>query len=257
MKHYNFDRVASTYDSSRKVPEELSVIFRMEIENYLEENFEEEIYQILSLGLGSGRIEHQLSKEHMQLFGVDISKLMLEQFKKKKETYLSFISIADASSLPFRGEFHLTIAIHVIHLIKRFQELANEIKRISKAFVAGGVYTDLYSHPIYESYLTCLQNLGWNQESRGLSVVEFMENLQTEGYTIEERATSLPSYQISSEIYESIKDRCPSSLWNVPDSFHNRAIILLDEKIKNKEICFEEKYDALSHMRLYFVSFNK
>ena len=257
MKHYNFDRVASTYDSSRKVPEELRVIFRTEIENYLKENFKEETYQILSLGLGSGRIEHQLSKEHIQLFGVDISKLMIEEFRKKKEEYPSFVSLADVCCLPFRKAFHLTIAIHIIHLIRRFQKLVDEIKRVSKAFVAGGVYTDLYYHPIYETYQESLHNLGWVQPSRGLSVIEFMEQIQTEQYRIIERSISIPSFQKSSEIYENIRTRSPSSLWEIPISIHNKAILMLDKKIEAKEISFEEEYESSSHMQLYFISFEE
>ena len=257
MKHYNFDRVASTYDSSRKVPEELSTMFRKEIENYLKENFDENTYRILSLGLGSGRIEHQLSKEHIQLFGVDISKLMIEEFRKKKEIYPSFVSLADVCYLPFREEFHLTIAIHIIHLVRHFQKLVEEIKRVSKAFAAGGVYTDLYSHPIYETYHTCLQSLGWVQQSRGLSVIEFLEQLQSKQYKIVERGTSIPAYQKSSEIYEAIRIKSPSSLWNVPDSIHNKVITILNEKIKANEISFEENYRTMSHMSLYFILFEE
>lgn len=178
---------------------------------------------------------------------------MIEEFRKKSTTYPSFVSIADACSLPFRKHFHAIVAIHVVHLINRIQEFVDEIMRVSEALVVGGVYTDFYNHPIYEYYLTCLQKLGWISQPRGSSTVEFVELLQTKGYKIEERKTSLPTNQISSEVYDSIKNRYPSSLWDVPDSVHFKAIANLDEAIAKKELLFEENYQTLSHLNLFFA----
>ncbi len=250
MSYINFDRVADVYDRTRAVPMETIEIMIQEINKKLQTAFGSPPYQILSLGIGSGRVERYLSSSNNHLFGIDISELMLKELKKKGVVGSISILQADACNLPFRGKFHLAIAIHVIHLIQNQEEFLNEILRTSQMAIFGDVYTDAYQSKLYSSFLNILSTLGWvKQESKFKN--SYLENeMSKHGFEVEEISETIYTSQFHASIFESIKKRYFSWLWDVPEPTYQQAIKLLELKIKDEEINLNESYKTASNVNL-------
>ena len=250
MSHSNFDRVAEVYDRTRAVPMETIDILIREINKKLQSTFGPPPYQILSLGIGSGRVERYLSSTNNHLFGVDISELMLKELKKKSGVECISILQADACNLPFRGKFHSAIAIHVIHLIQNIEDFLNEIIRTSQMAIIGDVYTDAYQSGLYSSFLNILSTLGWvKQESKSINNY-LVSVMPKHGFEVEDVSETISTSQTHASIFESIKKRYFSWLWEVPEPIYQQAIKLLELKINDEEINLNESYMTTSSVKL-------
>ena len=250
MSLINFDRVAEVYDRTRAVPIETKDILIREINKKLQTTFGPPPYQILSLGIGSGRVERYLSSTNNHLFGIDISELMLQELKKKGGVECISILQADACNLPFRGKFHLAITIHVIHLIKNQEEFLNEIIRTSQMAIFGDVYTDAYQSKLYSSFLNILSTLGWikqESKSKNSSIVSLMSK---HGFVVEEFHEAINTSQTHASIFESLEKRYFSWLWDVPEPIYQQAIKLLKIKIRDEKINLDESYRTTSSVKL-------
>ncbi|MHA1202538.1 MAG: class I SAM-dependent methyltransferase [Candidatus Heimdallarchaeaceae archaeon] len=250
MSYINFDRVAGVYDRTRAVPMETIEILVREINKNLLVTFGSPPYQILSLGIGSGRVEKYLSSTNNHLFGIDISELMLKELKKKDVAETISILQADACNLPFRGKFHLAIAIHVIHLIKDHKEFLNEIIRTSQMAIFGDVYTDAYQSKLYSSFLNILLTLGWTKQESKFKNSYILTEMSKHGFEVEEFSETISTSQTHASIFESIKKRYFSWLWDVPEPIYQQAIKLLEIKIRNEEINLNESYKTTSSVKL-------
>lgn len=250
MSYINFDRVAGVYDRTRAVPMETIEILVREINKNLLDVFGSPPYQILSLGIGSGRVERYLSSTNNHLFGIDISELMLKELKKKNVAETISILQADACNLPFRGKFNLAIAIHVIHLIKNHKEFLNEIIRTSQMAIFGDVYTDAYQSKLYSSFLNILLTLGWTKQESKLKNSYILTEMSKHRFEVEEFSETIYTSQTHASIFESIKKRYFSWLWDVPEPIYQQAIKLLEIKIRNEEIKLNESYKTTSSVKL-------
>lgn len=250
MNYINFDRVAGVYDRTRAVPIEIIEILIQKINKKLQAAFGSPPYQILSLGIGSGRVERYLSSTNNHLFGVDISELMLKELKKKDVVESISILQADVCNLPFRGKFHLAIAIHVIHLIKNQKEFLSEIIRTSQMAIIGDVYTDAYQSKLYSSFLNILSTLGWTKQESKLKNSYIATEMSKHGFEVEEFSETISTSQTHASIFESIKKRYFSWLWDVPEPIYKQAIKLLDFKIRNEETNLNDSYGTTSSVKL-------
>ena len=250
MNYVNFDRVAEVYDRTRAVPMEIVTILTQEINKKLQTTFESPPYQILSLGIGSGRVERYLSSTNNHLFGIDISELMLKELKKKGVVESISILQADACNLPFRGKFHLTIAVHVIHLIQKQEDFLNEIIRTSQMVIFGDVYTDAYQSKLYSYFLNILSTLGWiKQESKSINDYLVTAMLK-HGFEVEEFSETINNSQTHASIFESLQKRYFSWLWDVPEPIYQQAMKLLEQKIRDEKINLNESYKTTSSVNL-------
>ncbi len=250
MNYTNFDRVAEVYDRTRAVPMETITILTREINNKLRTTFGSPPYQILSLGIGSGRVETYLSSPNNHLFGIDISELMLKELKKKNMVENISILQADACNLPFRGKFHLTIAVHVIHLIQYQEVFLNEIIRTSQMVIFGDVFTDAYQSKLYSYFLDILSTFGWiKKESKSIS--NYIETTMiNQGFEVEEFSETINDFQTHASIFESLQKRYFSWLWDVPEPIYQQAMKLLEQKIRDEDINLNESYGTTSSVNL-------
>ena len=163
MKYYNYDRLAEVYDETRSIPLELSSFFRHEIQNYLKNNLSPPPNRILSIGLGTGRVESLLSSKNCQLFGIDIASKMLKMLNNKKINPPCYTAQADGFSLPFSKSFHLILLIQVDHLISNIEKFFEELRKFSKILVVGNAYTETHEHPYYVKFLEFLKRNKWSK----------------------------------------------------------------------------------------------
>src|SRR5437870_1867562 len=129
----NFDRAAAVYDATRGFPaeteRELAVILADELRDR---------GSCLEIGVGTGRMAIPLRRHGVDMYGVDISLAMLtELLRKRSGGPLPWISLADATDLPFEnGPFGSALACHVLHLVGDWERAARELVRVVRP---GGV----------------------------------------------------------------------------------------------------------------------
>lgn len=94
---------------------------------------------ILDLGCGTGALCKTLYEKGIEVKGVDVSKMMLKQARKKLNGLpIELININPGQSLPFEdNSFDLSITSYVAHGLKPEERLKlyKEMKRISKEAV--------------------------------------------------------------------------------------------------------------------------
>lgn len=255
MKYYSFNNVASVYDKTRSIPQKLVDKFLQEVIFYLQNIFKKTSYQVLSLGLGTGRIEAQLSSQNLQLFGIDISELMIQELRNKSMDYTPFVSIGNVTSLPFRKKFHASLAIHIVHMIKNYKELLKETQKVSKSLIFGDAYTAAYDNPIYIFFKKTLEKNSWKEKTRGFTCNEFKDFLIAMGYEVDTKEYTTPTQIPKNEIYESIRKKHFSSFWDIPDSIYKKSLFDLKSKIEKEKISINGYYNTNSYLKLNFVRF--
>lgn len=250
MTHINFDRVAMVYDQTREVPKEIINLLIEKINKVLFETFGSPPYQILSLGIGSGRVEKYLSSKDNHLFGIDISELMLRELKKKQKTESIATAQADVYNLPFRGNFHLTVAIHLVHLLDNLERFLNETLKASKLIIIGDVYTDAYQSLIYSDFIEILSKIGWEKQDSAPVDGFITREMSRLGFLREDIERTETTSQTHYSIYDSIKKKYFSWLWDVPDAIYNEALSQLETRIQKKNINLNESYQTTASIEL-------
>jgi ubiquinone/menaquinone biosynthesis C-methylase UbiE len=254
MKYISFDRVADVYDYTRRVPPELIESMRNKIHNFLTNKFSDPPFRILSVGIGTGRVEGHLSSKNFELFGIDISNLMLLELKKKKITFKPNISMADANSLPFRDGFNLATLIHLIHLVPNYKLVLEEVLRISKTIVIGDLFLDLYSNPIYTKYIEIVKELEGYTRSWGVTRENYSNYLIERNYIQSTEIDEIGVQQRNIEVYDTIKNRQPSSLWDIPLNIHSKAMDILNSYLKKQSIHLENAYSTKAYLHLNYFA---
>ncbi len=245
-----FDRVAQVYDKTRPIPKAIKKFYKKELMSYLEKEGRPP-YEIIALGVGTGRIEKELVSKEVQLFGIDLSFEMLRNYEKKVNNQYSYIIQADGYTLPFRKKFDLCTLIHVTHLMNNFEKLLSEIKTISNYLVQGEAYTDLYNNPVRKAYVRRLEELGW--EERKGSEEAFQEFVKDKGYKIKLKKKEVKTDILLSEVYQIIKNNYLSTHWTADKKMHNQAIHYVDENIASQDIDVEKKLKVPARIVLRFV----
>ena len=70
------------------------------------------------------------------------------------------------------------------------------------------------------------------------------------GFVVKEFSETIYTSQTHASIFESIKKRYFSWLWDVQESIYQQAIKLLEIKIKDEEINLYESYQTISSINL-------
>ncbi len=257
MNYTNFDRVADVYDETRAVPSEIVNSFSEKILSFLQRYDYKPPYQILSIGIGTGRVESSFISRQTQLFGIDISNLMLKELKKKNTKTPLFLAVADGGSIPFRDSFHMVTAIHVVHFFEDYQKLIEDLEYVSQFAVIGDAFVDSYVHPLFQKYKSEIEKQGWKKVHVGLFSNEFADLLSSKGYTVEKDEIAVPITISNSAIYDSIKNKLYSSQWRIPEKLHKKAMKSLKELVKHEEIKLKDDFLTNAYLLLYFVDFRE
>jgi ubiquinone/menaquinone biosynthesis C-methylase UbiE len=122
-----FDRAAHFYDDTRGFPagEDWAVAALISQANGLTATS-----RILEIGIGTGRIALPLASHVGALYGVDISRPMMQRLRAKQDDETIHLAEADAARLPFQAHsFDGVVAVHVFHLIPDWQGVMAELTR--------------------------------------------------------------------------------------------------------------------------------
>lgn len=127
-----FDQAVPYYDQTRSEP---GWVMQRVADSFLRIARATHRSKILEVGVGTGRIAMPLLERGLQIVGADLSLPMMREFRKKiVKSDLHFALVqTDAASLPFRDEsFDAIYAVHVYHLIPRWQTALLDARRILK-----------------------------------------------------------------------------------------------------------------------------
>ncbi len=87
--------------------------------------------RILEIGIGTGRIALPVSAHVSAIFGVDISRPMMERIRAKQNAEPIYPVEADGAYLPFgAGLFDAVVAVHIFHLIPNWKGVLREAARV-------------------------------------------------------------------------------------------------------------------------------
>src|SRR5688572_20579591 len=93
-----FDRAVEYYDDTRGFPSEVEPKvgeFLAKIGNLNVQS------RLLEIGIGTGRIALPLARHVQQIYGIDLSRPMMQRLQKKQTTEQIALVEGDARSLPF------------------------------------------------------------------------------------------------------------------------------------------------------------
>jgi SAM-dependent methyltransferase len=123
----SFDRAADYYDQTRALPPEaLGGVVELLASELAGRG------RCLEIGVGTGRIALPLAAAGQPMAGIDVSAAMLGRLMTKAGGRVPFpVALADATVLPFRNDsFGAALCVHVLHLIRRWDEAIDELLRV-------------------------------------------------------------------------------------------------------------------------------
>ncbi len=146
-----FDRAANFYDATRGFPEGQEAAVA---ELFARAGSLHASSCVLEVGIGTGRVALPLTRHVSTLYGVDLSRAMMNQLRSKAGAQSIRLSEANALHLPFRcAAFDAVVLVHVLHLVADWQAVLREIARVLKPeglLLCGGASGDASNSPIFE-----------------------------------------------------------------------------------------------------------
>ncbi|MHA1205490.1 MAG: class I SAM-dependent methyltransferase [Candidatus Heimdallarchaeaceae archaeon] len=252
MNLHKFSHLASVYDETRPVPEELLLFFRNEVINYLRTNCaEKKRYSLLSIGIGTGRAELSLWSKNVELYGIDINKEMLKVAKQRNRSV--YTCVANALEIPFSHSFDLVSMIHTIQFVKPITKFYTQLKSVSKNVCIGDLYTSLYDNIIVSYYVNELEKNNYFTPSNSLDKVE--KELEKWGNQVIKNKEIRAKIKLE-KIYKIIKNQSLSRFWNVPLEIHAKVMQSLDYFIKKEKIELYEEVTTPAKAILRFIDLN-
>lgn len=98
--------------------------------------------RVLEVGVGTGRIALPLLRRNGYRYtGIDLSRAMMNELRRKAVADRIDLALADVACLPFaNATFEAVVAVHVFHLVERWQNALSETRRVLRpggALLAG------------------------------------------------------------------------------------------------------------------------
>ncbi|WP_414336250.1 class I SAM-dependent methyltransferase, partial [Synechococcus sp. H55.2] len=231
-----FDRAADFYDATRSFPpaveEEIADAILAAVGATPETHF-------LEVGIGTGRIALPLIRRGCPYTGIDISERMLAVLRRKIEQSLGqmppqvHLQMADATQLPYGDRcFDVVITVHVLHLIREWQQAIAEIRRVLKP---SGVYLYGYGervtsarHSFELRWAQILAELGFEPQQVGANAEQVEAFLWAQGaHGQQVTAAEWQTTFTAQALFEQYAQRCYSSSWSVPEAIFQAAIARL------------------------------
>lgn len=130
-----YEKVASSYDNDRSNSFEGMVIDNLQRKLIYKIILQNKSQKVLEAGCGTGRILLYLAKNGLECHGIDPSKNMLDQFRRKLK--LSNVKIdlkeGDIENIPYKGNtFDCTFTMHVLMHLPDYKNAFKEMYRVTK-----------------------------------------------------------------------------------------------------------------------------
>lgn len=209
-----FDRVATCYDATRGLPDEVEA----RVQRALAERLGSD--RTLEAGFGTGRHFTRLfPDERLHLTGVDVSVPMLQVARSRGATR---VLRADARRLPFRaGSFERSLTSHLLHLSAEWPVILAELSRVTRREYLSVLEHQTDSPDLGEEYRRRAEQAGYAVRPPGVGERVLAERLPPDGQV--EVATA--EFETpANELLGQLELRSFWSQWQVPDSAHARIL---------------------------------
>ena len=235
-KSISFDRAAGFYDRTRGHDPAVS--------RQIADTFQSLVppaSRLLEIGIGTGRIAIPLMQRGYAVFGIDLSRRMMERLSLNLPANLNPPGLAEANAgfLPFASaSFDAVVTVHVFHLIAEWRQTLAEIRRILRpggSLIHGLDWRpeDAPSGKIRDRWLAILQAHGRSSQQPGIHYDQLDEYLRAAGATLEEYiAAEWESPFSVNEYIQEMADGVYSISWQAPldqrpgyvEELHNWAL---------------------------------
>jgi ubiquinone/menaquinone biosynthesis C-methylase UbiE len=128
MASIGFDRAADYYDETRGFPlgEEKPAAELLTRAGKLTHSS-----RVCEVGVGTGRIALPLARHVGTVYGIDLSRAMMQRLEAKRHGEPVYLVEGDITRLPFQaGVFDAAVAVHIFHLIPNWQDALREVRRV-------------------------------------------------------------------------------------------------------------------------------
>lgn len=217
-----FDRAAGFYDRTRPLPDEVAT----EGIDALLKAAGGLSARILEAGVGTGRIAIPLWERGANLTGIDLSRPMMTRLHEKFPPART--AQGDIALLPFGdNQFDAVVTVHVLHLLRDWQEALGEFKRVLRP---GGVVINAFRQTRGDSPRNELRSFwqSWLEAHDPAETPVFLgvrdkreieKALESLGakVSLEEATHYRESYRLN-EVIEQYAHRVLSSTWDIDDT---------------------------------------
>ncbi|MCE7748055.1 MAG: methyltransferase domain-containing protein [Candidatus Heimdallarchaeota archaeon] len=257
MNYKNYDQVASVYDFTRKIPNESIQFFKEKIYSFLDNKYSSSNYRILSIGVGTGRIESFITSPKHSLYGIDISTKMLQEFKKKDTSPPCYLIQADGLFLPFNKNFHLITAVHFVHLIKNYEQFISEISKSTSTLLIGNAFTNVLDHPYYLKFRDLLIENQWTEPRSDDTVVKDFQHFMTDkGFKPKMHVSKVAAEIKNLEIVDSLIKRYFTSMRDIDKEIFKNTVDDFQEYLLSSNEKISGLHSTYSITELFFYELN-
>lgn len=239
----NFDRVAHIYDATRSLPPEAA---QRVMERVLAATGAGETTRFLEIGIGTGRIAAPFITHGYQYSGVDISRAMMAQLRKKFPGKNLNTLQADVTALPFGdASFEVVLAVHILHLVPEWRKAVDEAFRV---LVPGGFFVqgsnvhgeNSPDEIIRRRWGALVQEIGGPERERSTDAEEVEDDLIARGCRIAVyRVARWTDETRPIDLIGALYDRNFSHTWDIPqeimDPAHDRLLAWAREEYGDLE----------------------
>jgi ubiquinone/menaquinone biosynthesis C-methylase UbiE len=220
LKRISFDPVAEVFDKTRGPPDHVMKQLLKILEKELRG-----CNTILDAGVGTGRFAKPMQERGFEVVGIDISRKMINVAKEKGTANLLR---GDVCALPFKdGSFDAAICNAVLHLIPEWQTALREVCRATTRVVVSTSHE--CTNPVRDEYSRLLEEYGYRMPKRGRPLEEL------KSFVKPSRSIHVAKYCVNTaESLANMNQRVFSHQWNVARPLHNKVMIELRRRIKNK-----------------------
>jgi SAM-dependent methyltransferase len=265
MPGQNFDRAAGIYDATRGWPPAVAARIGAGLYQALAPFARPGArLRVIEAGAGTGRVLLPLAAARAWTVGVDISAGMLRVLREKAAAANLRDAVravrGDAYQLPFPAHtFDAALMVHVLHLVDDWRPVLDEIERIVRP--GGALAFGRDEHARGEDWLTTqwaarLAEAGDTGPSgaREQIVSEAVALLTARGYTVQDTVLATWTVDRTPESYlRTLRERCFSSTWSVPDAVLQQAIAKLTEDILARYGRLDISLPQEGHFRLLLL----
>lgn len=257
-EYVSFDRVATEYDATRYLPEEVRDAV---VEQLLSHASPGPTDWLLDAGVGTGRFAVHLARRGVRVLGVDVSLNMMRQLLSKRPPANLWLVRADLRRLPLRTHsMSVVLVAHVLHLIADWRRVIEECARVLQT---SGVLFLLYEtgkrFPAREHYFMLAEERGLLRPSIGArsadEVVECVRQLGAEVTLIDHPSLRWQAARTHAEVLRELERRTYSQMWEIPDEAHRELLMQTRLWVREHFGSEDERYTSGAEVNLYAVRF--
>lgn len=202
--------------------------------------------RVLEIGVGTGRIALPVSQYARAVFGLDLSRPMMDRLRGRQQGEAVYLTQGDATRLPFpAGMFDAAMAVHVFHLIPDWRSVVGELARVLKL---TGRFVSAYGGPGYGDVWREVREQ-MDEFAPGVGIRDreaFEEYLLSMGWRKLEEAEATFSHAITPRsVLQRVTGRMHSWTWRASDEQIDRAARLLRERLLDRYGDLDASFDAV------------